>query len=107
MKTIIEKIVAAGEEKQAKDIIVLNVRNASRAIDYLIIMSAESAPQIKAITKEIDSKVKESIRWEGEIKSGWVILDIGSIVVHIMDPEQRAYYNLEELWGKEAIVFHL
>ena len=107
MKKILDRIVAAGEAKKAKDIVVLSVRKASRCLDYLVIMSAESRPQLKAISREIDEKIKEGMRWEGEIESGWVILDLGPIVVHIMDPELRAYYNLEDLWGSEAVVYHI
>ena len=107
MKKILEKITAAGEAKFAQDIVILNVRKASRCLDYIVIMSAESRPQLKAITRGIDVKIKENVRWEGEIESGWVILDLGPIVVHVMDPELRAYYNLEELWGSEAVVYHI
>lgn len=99
-------MVKAGEDKQANDIIVLNVRKASRCIDFLVIMTGESRPQLKAIAREIDEKIKENVRWEGEIESGWVILDLGAIVVHVMEPEIRTYYNLEELWGTEAVVYH-
>ena len=107
MNILLEEIAAAGETKQAEDIIILNVRKASRCIDYMVIMSAESRPQLKAITREIDQRIKEKIRWEGEIESGWVILDLGPTVVHVMDPELRAYYDLENLWGSEAVVYHI
>ncbi len=99
--------MAAAEAKSAQDIVVLNVRNASRCIDFIVIMSAESRPQLKAVTKAIAEKLKRKIRWEGEVESGWLILDMGSIVVHVMDQEERAYYNLEELWGPEAVVYHI
>jgi len=107
LKILLEEIAAAGEAKQALDIVILNVRKASRVIDYMVIMSVESRPQLKAVTKEIDRRIKEKIRWEGEIESGWVILDLGEVVVHVMDPELRAYYDLENLWGTEAVVYHI
>ena len=106
MNKLLDRVVKAGDDKKAKDIIVLNVRNASRCLDYMVLMTAESRPQIKAIAREIDEKIKENVRWEGEIESGWVILDLGEIVVHVMDPELRDYYKLEELWGPEAVVYH-
>ena len=75
-----------------------------------MICSGDSAPQIRAIEKEIDNRLRRNkikgFRWEGEVKSGWVVLDLGEIVVHIMGEAERAYYKLEELWGKEAIVYH-
>ena len=48
----------------------------------------------------------KQFRWEGVTGSGWVILDLGSIVVHVMDESERKYYNLEGLWGKDAIIYH-
>jgi len=107
LKSALDLIVAAGEEKKAEDILVLNIRAEGRVLDYMVIMTADSRPQIKAVITEIGNKLKEKVRWEGEVESGWVILDLGSIVVHVMDPDQRAYYNLEDLWGSEAVVYHL
>ena len=107
MKKLLNDIVAAAEAKSAQNIVVLNVRNASRSIDFIVIMSAESRPQLRAIVRAIAEKLKRKIKWEGEMESGWLILDLGSIVVHVMDEEERAYYNLEELWGPEAVVYHI
>ncbi len=107
MKSALDLIVAAGEEKQAQDILILNIRAEGRVLDYMVVMTADSRPQIKAVITEIGKKLKEKVRWQGEVESGWVILDLGSIVVHVMDPEQRAYYNLEDLWGTEAVVYHI
>lgn len=50
-------------------------------------------------------KIK-GIRWEGVMNSGWLILDLGSIVVHILGDEERDRYQLEDLWGKDAIIYH-
>ncbi len=107
MKTTLDLIVMVGEEKLAQDILVLNIRAEGRVLDYMVVMTGESRPQIKAIASEIENKLKEKVRWEGEVDSGWVVLDLGSIVVHVMNPDQRAYYNLEELWGAEAVVYHI
>ncbi|MGB9612862.1 MAG: ribosome silencing factor [Candidatus Margulisiibacteriota bacterium] len=107
---IIEIIAGAAESKKAIDLRVLDIRKTSNIIDYLVICSGDSAPQIRAIEKEIDNRLRRNkikgFRWEGEVKSGWVVLDLGEIVVHIMGEAERAYYKLEELWGKEAIVYH-
>jgi ribosome-associated protein len=88
----------------------LDVRKTSHIVDYLVICSGESVPQIRAIEKEIDNRLRKNkikgFRWEGEAKSGWVVLDLGEIVIHIMGEAERAYYKLEELWGKEAIIYH-
>ena len=63
-----------------------------------------------AIAKEIDKKLRSNkikgFRWEGISKSGWMVLDLGNIVVHVMGEAEREYYNLEELWEKDAIIYH-
>jgi ribosome-associated protein len=107
VKTLLERITAAAESKKALDIVVLNVRRTSACLDQLVVMTVESRPQLKAVAGEIEAKIKENVRWEGEIESGWIILYLGSIVVHVMEPEARAYYNLEGLWGSEAVVYHI
>lgn len=79
-------------------------------VDALVICGGESAAQIRAIEKGIDTQLRrneiKNFKWEGVITSGWVVLDLGDLVVHVMGTSEREYYNLEELWGKEAIVYH-
>jgi ribosome-associated protein len=109
-RKIIEIIRAAAESKQAVDLKVLDISKASKIVDYLVILSAESVPQARAVEKEIDRQLRghkvKGFKWEGGINSGWMVLDLGGIVVHVMEQSQREYYNLEELWGKEAIIYH-
>ena len=107
---IIEIIAKAAEDKQAVDLKILDVKKTSNLVDFLIICSAESSPQLHAIAKEIDKQLRKNrikgFRWQGVVKSGWVLLDLGAVVAHVMAEAEREYYNLEELWGKEAIVYH-
>lgn len=109
-KEILEIIAQAAEDKKANQLKILDVSKASRMVDYLIVCSGDSAQQIRAIEKEIDKRLRinkiKGFRWEGLVQSGWVILDLGNIVVHILGEEERRYYNLEELWEKEAIIYH-
>lgn len=109
-KQIIDLIAEAAEDKQALDLKILDVRKTSNIVDYLIICSAESDPQLRAIEKEIDKQLRKNkikgFRWQGLVKSGWLVLDLSSVVVHIMGEAEREYYNLEELWEKEAIIYH-
>lgn len=92
------------------DLQVLDVSQTSAIVDYLVIGSGESEPQLRAIAKEIDAELRKNdvknFRWEGVPSSGWLVLDLGSVVVHLLKEEQRDYYRLEDLWGKEAIVYH-
>ncbi|MFH1386878.1 MAG: ribosome silencing factor [bacterium] len=103
-------VVSAAEAKLANEIKVLDVRKTSDVLDYLVICGGESQPQIRAIEHEIDRVLREKdikgFKWEGVIGSGWVVLDLGSVVVHVMDNKSREHYRLEELWGKEAVVYH-
>lgn len=107
---IVEAVIAAAEAKQAVDLVMVDVRKNSAVTDYIVICSGESTPQIRAIEKAVDDELRKKnikqFRWEGVTGSGWVILDLGSIVVHVMDESERKYYNLEGLWGKDAIIYH-
>ncbi|MBK6601368.1 MAG: ribosome silencing factor [Betaproteobacteria bacterium] len=94
--------VTALEDIKARDITVLDVRKLTSLYDTLIVASAESNRQVKALANHVRDKLKEAgatiIGVEGEETGEWVLVDAGDIVVHIMQPAVRAYYNLEELW---------
>jgi ribosome-associated protein len=90
---------------------MLDMQGVSLLADYFILCNAESTPQFNAILDEIQKQVKAAggrlLHIEGEPDSGWVLLDYGSVVVHIFDPELRAYYNLEELWKQARLVVRI
>ena len=94
--------VTALEDIKASDIKVLDVRKLTSFYDTLIIASAESNRQAKALAHHVRDKLKEAgatvIGVEGEEAGEWVLVDCGDIVVHVMQPAVRSYYNLEELW---------
>ncbi|MFC2036810.1 ribosome silencing factor [Chloroflexota bacterium] len=104
-------IVDAITERFGSDIVLLDMREVSLLADYFVICSAESTPQFKAILEEVDKQSKAAggrrLRIEGEPMSGWVLMDYGSVVVHIFDPELRAYYNLEDLWKEARLVVRI
>jgi ribosome-associated protein len=95
--------VNALEDIKAHDIAVLDVRKLTSLYDTLIIASADSNRQVKALAQHVRDKLKESgadiVGVEGQETGEWVLVDAGDIVVHIMQPAVRAYYNLEELWA--------
>ena len=97
-------VVGALEDVKGFDITVLDVRKLTSMTSYMIICSATSTRQTKALADNVRIKVKEQgvdIRgFEGERGGEWVLVDLDDIVVHIMVPATRAYYNLEQLWGK-------
>ena len=94
--------VTALEDIKAKDIEVINTTKVSSMFDRVIIATGDSNRQVKALAKSVHDKVKEAggivIGIEGEESGEWVLVDLGDIVVHVMQPAVRAYYNLEELW---------
>ena len=94
--------VTALEDIKARDITILDVRKLTSLYDTLIIASADSARQVKALAQHVRDNLKEAgatiIGVEGEEGGEWVLIDAGDIVVHVMQPSVRAYYNLEELW---------
>ena len=102
--------VEALEEIKARDITVLDVRKMTSLFEYMIVATAESARQTKALARHVQEKLKEQgVRvegLEGEKTGEWVLVDLGDIIVHVMQPEIRSYYNLEQLWGGSAPLPH-
>ncbi len=94
--------VTALEDIKARDIVVLDVRKLTSLYDTLIIASADSNRQAKALAHHVRDRLKAAgasiIGVEGEETAEWVLVDAGDLVVHVMQPAVRAYYNLEELW---------
>jgi len=94
--------VRAAESKQARDILVLDVREASSFSDYFVLCSGTNSRQIQAIADEIELQLKELGEYpasvEGYNNAAWVLIDYGDYVVHIFSENARAYYDLERLW---------
>jgi ribosome-associated protein len=94
------------EEIKAHDVVVLETGKMTSLFDYMIVASADSTRQTKALARNVAEKVKEAgghvIGVEGEQTGEWVLVDLGDVLVHIMQPAIRSYYNLEQLWGGEA-----
>ncbi|HEX6792393.1 MAG TPA: ribosome silencing factor [Casimicrobiaceae bacterium] len=103
-----EVAVAALEDIKARDIEVIDVRPQTSLYDTMVIASADSNRQVKALAGHVRDKLKEAgapiLGVEGEDVGEWVLVDAGDIVVHVMQPAVRAYYNLEELWAPQAPV---
>ena len=102
--TIKKNVIEALEDIKGFDIIDLDVRKLTSITDYMIIASASSTRQTRALANNIHDKMKdlnvEIVGIEGEGEGDWVLVDIGDVIVHIMTPTTRAYFNLEELWTK-------
>ena len=96
-------VVDALEDVKGFDITVMDVRKLTSMATYMIICNATSTRQAKALADNVREKLKElgvnTRGIEGEKEGEWVLVDLGDIIVHIMLPTTRAYYNLEQLWG--------
>lgn len=99
------------EAKKSEDIVIIDLRETSSICDYIVICSAASAPQIKAVTRSIDEILeKRKIKvpsWQGVPSSNWMILDLFDVVVHVTNTEERSKYNIEGLWGKSCVTYHV
>ena len=100
---VARKVVEAASEKQASDVVLLDVDRICSFASYFVICSGESERQIAAIQDAIeDTLKKEGLRphhREGDLDSGLLLLDFGDVIVHIFTEEAREFYGLERLWG--------
>jgi ribosome-associated protein len=99
-----KRVVDLAEDKQASDIVLLDIRPISPVADYFVICSGNSERQLSALTRDIAGTLKKEaqltpLHSEGDPASGWVLLDYGDVVVHFFAPAEREYYRLEELWS--------
>lgn len=99
-------IVAALEDVKGRDITVLDTSRLTSLFDRMVIASGDSNRQTRALADNVREKIREAGEHagstEGEETGDWVLLDLGDVVVHVMLPAVRAYYNLEELWDAGA-----
>jgi len=100
-------IVDSLEDVKAQEIVVFNTEHLSSLFERVVIASGTSNRQTKALAASVRDGVKESgfgkPRMEGEDNGEWIIVDCGSVVVHIMQPAIRTYYHLEEIWGEKPV----
>ena len=96
--------IAALEDIKAHDIQAINVRALTSLFDWIIIASADSARQTKALARHVRDSLKDAgsaiVGTEGEDGGEWILVDAGDVVAHVMQPAVRTHYNLEELWGE-------
>ncbi len=109
---IFKTIIRAIQEKKGEQIVSLDLRKIPEAVaDFFIICEATNAPQIRAISDSVEDAVKKNCgenpyHHEGRQNLQWVLMDYVNVVVHIMLPEQRKFYKLEEMWSDAPLEEH-
>ena len=97
------KAAEAAEDKKADDVVILDVREMTPIVDYFVICSAPTRIQVQAISRAVRERLTEVgaalLRQEGGDESGWILLDYGSVAVHIFLDQLRRFYDLERLWS--------
>ena len=98
------RIVEIASDKQATDIVLLDIRSIATVADYFVVMSTGSDRQLGAIVREMGESLRNDegvrpLRVEGQAESGWVLMDYGDVIVHVFSAAQREFYRLEELWS--------
>ena len=97
--------VEALEDIKGQDIIAINTEKTSPMFERIIIASGQSTRQVKSLAQNAAEKLRQAglrpIGIEGEANSEWVLVDCGAIIIHVMLPELRDYYRLEEIWQNE------
>ena len=104
IKKLLDIVLTSLNDGKAIDIDLYDVKKLTSMSDYILIASGRSRRQVSALADKLIQNVKENkfetLGVEGKNEGEWVLVDLGDIIVHIMHPSSREYYQLEKLWGK-------
>jgi len=97
-------LISLLEDKKAEKILLLDIHDVTPITDFFIICNGTSDRMLQALAIEVRDFCKKEydrpIKIEGDSRAGWMIADLGDVVVHFFSPDQRGYYRLEQLWEK-------
>ncbi len=102
--SVAKAAAAAADDKKAEDLLVLDLTELSDVCDYFVIATGTNFRQVDAIIDEVEEQVAQAcgehpFSIEGRDERSWILMDYGSVIVHVFTPEAREYYRLEKLWG--------
>ncbi len=104
-------IVHALEDKKGEDILLLDIKEIASFTDYFVICTGTSDRMLDALASttvdEIKKKYKKKAKKQGLSRDGWVVVDFGDVVVHLLSPDQRDYYRIEDLWEDGKVLLRL
>jgi len=110
-ETLARLAVDVASDKQASDIVLLDIRKASDFADYFVIMSTDSARQRSTLAEELEQALAKRggarLHLEGDPTSGWMVLDYGDVVIHLFGAEEREFYDLEGAWDRAVEVVRI
>ena len=102
-RALAETAFDIADEKQASNIVLLDVREACDFADFTVIMTAESTRQLRSLVDDVEEGMKVAGAFlhhvEGTHNSGWILMDYGDVLVHLMGPDERDFYGLETVWA--------
>jgi ribosome-associated protein len=105
------RVVDLASDKKAADIVLLDVRAQTAMADYFVICTGASDRQLSAIADGIIEGVKAEgllpLGREGDAGSRWLLIDLGSVIVHVMSASEREFYQLEKLWSDASLLLHV
>ncbi len=105
--SLAQRLVDLLSDRQAEDIALIDLRQIASFTDYFVVASVLSSRHMHALIdsfeKELANEGFKALRREGEADTGWVLVDFGDVVVHLFTPEERAFYNIEGLWGRAGV----
>lgn len=108
VKKLLSTVCDAADNKKARDIKVLDIREISPIADYFIICSGSSSIQVRAIADGIEDKLAgegyDLHHKEGYSTGRWVLLDFGDVIIHVFHEEERDFYNIERLWADGEVI---
>ncbi|MBV1786719.1 ribosome silencing factor [Marinobacterium sp. D7] len=103
---LINLVENALDDMKARDVVKLDVTGKSSVTDYMLVASGTSKRHVMSVAQEVIDKVKEAglrpVGVEGENVGDWVLVDLGDVIVHVMMPDARSFYDIERLWSFES-----
>jgi ribosome-associated protein len=106
-----QRIADLLSDRQAGDIVLMDIGRVSTFTDYFVVATANNPRQMNALIESLDRDLRADgvrpLKTEGTADSGWVLVDFGDVIVHLFAPAERSYYNIEALWSRGVSVVHI
>jgi ribosome-associated protein len=104
---IARRVVDALSDRQAEDVVMLDIHQVAPFTDFFVIATAQNPRHMNALIDAFDKDLArdgiKTLHREGDANSGWLLVDLGPVIVHVFTPEDRVFYNLEGLWSRAGV----